>query len=87
MPTTPPAPPAPSRPTSSAGAHDLTPPTSSVSHDTEPGAARRQASSTVSDKVHGTAEEVKGKLGGNADAKEEGRKRRQGAGMRKGDDE
>ncbi|GAA5896668.1 hypothetical protein JCM8208_004260 [Rhodotorula glutinis] len=73
-----------SPPVSSAGAHNIIPPTSTVTHDTGSSA---HTGSTIGAKLSGAAEEVKGKLGGNAGAADEGRRRRQGAGLRKEDDE
>ncbi|GAA5836576.1 hypothetical protein JCM9279_000431 [Rhodotorula babjevae] len=73
-----------SPPVSSAGAHNLTPPTSTVTHDTTSSA---HTSSTIGAKLSGAAKEVKGKLGGDAGAVDEGRRRRQGAGLRRDEDE
>ncbi|GAA5942992.1 hypothetical protein JCM3775_000226 [Rhodotorula graminis] len=72
-----------SPPVSSAGAHNTIPPTSTVTHDT---GASAHAGSTIGAKLSGAAEEVRGKVGGDAGAVDEGRRRRQGAGLRKEDD-
>ncbi|GAA5828754.1 hypothetical protein JCM3770_004694 [Rhodotorula araucariae] len=58
-------------PVSSAGAHGLTPPSSSVTY------APSNAGAIAREKVHGALEVLVGKLGGD--------KRRQGTGLRKED--
>ena len=75
-----------SPPVSSAGAHNPVPPTSTVTHDTGAGAGAHTGS-TLGAKLSGAAQEAKGKLGGDAGAVDEGRRRRQGAGLRKDEDE
>ncbi|GAA5864175.1 hypothetical protein JCM8547_001279 [Rhodosporidiobolus lusitaniae] len=67
----------------STGSHNLTPPSSTVSHERSDS---QHYGNKLGEKVDGVVTEARGKVTGDKGKVEEGRRERQGAGMRKEQD-